>query len=161
MEDISSEVTGKPEASSIFVFVIFLGSTPRLEVEQKLEFLANLILDLVIFLVQKWPFSLGGKRIPWQSTEGVDRYNCRAPHFHMHSHCTVRSHVFLGSSSRIVCSKIRDPSTCYVSSCASLHIEHQHKFSHTYLSCVIVVLYSESRPVVSDSVNPLQRSTAG
>ena len=38
--------TGKPEASSIFIFVNFsMGPARRLEVKRMLEFLANLILD--------------------------------------------------------------------------------------------------------------------
>ena len=46
MEDLSFEVTGKlVAASETFVFVNSMGTARRLEVEQKLEFLAVLILD--------------------------------------------------------------------------------------------------------------------
>ena len=57
--------------------------------------------------------------------------------------------------------KISQSSTRLVSSCASQHIEHQHKFSLTCISCVTVALFCESRPVVHLSINPLRRCTAG
>ena len=41
------------------------------------------------------------------SPEGVDRYTCRTPHFHMYSHCTDQTaqlHVHIGSSLRRVMS---------------------------------------------------------
>ena len=57
--------------------------------------------------------------------------------------CTViaqyRRHV--GSSLSWV-SKTGQSSTRHVSPCASQHTEHQHKFSHIYISCVTVDLLS-------------------
>ena len=101
--------------------------------------------------------------IPWQSTGGVDRYTCRTPHFP----CTViaqitqhRWHVYIGSSLSCV-PKMGYSSTRHVSPCASQYTEHQHKFSRTYLICVTVVLFSESRPVVHASIYPMWRSTTG
>ena len=44
MEVLSSEVTGKPAASNIFVLVISKKTARRLEVKPKLEFLVVLIL---------------------------------------------------------------------------------------------------------------------
>ena len=68
-------------------------------------------------------------------TNSVDRYTCRTPHFHVHSHCTVQTTCALGSSlSRGP--KIGHSSTRHVSLCASQYTEHQHKFSLTFLSCV-------------------------
>ena len=91
--------------------------------------------------------------------ESVDRYTCRTPHFHMYSHSTDHTAQMTcvhGSSLRCV-PKIGQSSTRHVSPCASQYTEHQHKFSLTYLSCVTVVLFSESRPVVHASICPLGR----
>ena len=48
-------------------------------------------------------------------------------------------------SSLICVTKIGHSSTRHVSSCASQHTEHQHKFSLTYVSCVTFVYLSDSR----------------
>ena len=61
-------------------------------------------------------------------------------------------HLFSLAQVKDCLPKISDPSTRHVSSCASLHIEHQNKFSLTCLSCVTVVLYSYSRLVVPESI---------
>ena len=94
-----------------------------------------------------------------QPFDHVDRYTCRTPHFHMHSHSTVhRRHVFLGSRSPRAQDELRakniQSSTGHVSPCALQYTEHQHKFSLTYFSCVIVVLFSEPRLVVHASTYP-------
>ena len=55
MEVLPFEVTRKPAASNIFVLVNPVGLALRLEVEQKLEFLAILILDrTVVFFSKKF-----------------------------------------------------------------------------------------------------------
>ena len=124
---------------------------------RRLEFLAILILDwtVMIFWVQIC-FSACRKRNSLAIDGGT-------PHFHMYSHCThhtARMHVYIGSSLSCV-PKIGSSSTRHVSPCASQYIEHQHKFSLTYLSCVTVVLFSEPRPVVHASICPVWRSTVG
>ena len=112
-------------------------------------------------------FSLASNWIPWQSTGIVDRYTCRTPHFHMHSHCTEQTtcvpwlKLKRPKAQDELRAKIGHSSTRHVSSCASQYTEHQHKFSPTYLSCVSVVLFSEARLVVHASTYPLWRSTAG
>ena len=63
----------------------------------------------------------------------VDGYTCLAPHFHVHSHCTVQTTCVPWrkgpkGSRRIVRQNIH-PSTRHVSPCASLYTEHQHKLS--------------------------------
>ena len=104
-----------------------------------------------------------GKRQSCSLSEPAVRYSCRTPHFHMCSDYTdhaARMHVYIwfkgheGSSLSCV-PKIGHSSTRHVSPCASQYTEHQHKFSLTYLSCVTVVLCSESRPVVHASTYPV------
>ena len=69
MENLLFEVTGKPTATNIFVLVNSVGTARRLE--QKLEFLANLILDrtVVFFFVQgcslRLPEILSSLAIDW------------------------------------------------------------------------------------------------
>ena len=92
--DLPFEVTEKTASNNIFVLVNSVGTARR--VEQKLEFLAIFILDwTLIFFIQRCSFRLLEICIPKQSTEGVDRYTCRTPHFT----CTVvaqyRRHVCL------------------------------------------------------------------
>ena len=108
-------------------------------------------------------FSLAGKWIPWHSTVRVDRYTCRTPHFHMHSHCTdhTAQMTCVHGSSLSSVSRIGHSSTRHVSLWASHYTEHQHQFSLAYLTCVTVVLFSEPRSVVHASIYPLLRSTAG
>ena len=75
MEDLHFEVTGKPAASNIFVLVNSVGTARQLE--QKLEFLATLILDwmVVIFFSSEMLFSLAGKfELPG------NRRGCRQTH---------------------------------------------------------------------------------
>ena len=111
--------------------------------------------------------SCGGEVDQWISCyreEIVDRYTCRTPPFHMHSHCTVETTCVpwlkgLESSRRIVCQNFHT-STRHVSPCASQYTEHKHKFSPNYLSSVTDVIFSEPRPVVHASIYSLQRSTA-
>ena len=58
MEVLSFEVTGKPAASNIFVFIKLMGTVRRLEVEQKLEFLTILIMDWTqVIFVQRCFFA--------------------------------------------------------------------------------------------------------
>ena len=76
------------------------------------------------------------------SPEGVDRYTCRTPHFHMYSHCTDQT------------ARMKFE-TRHVSSFAARDTEHQHKFSLTCLSCVTVIHFSDPRPVVLASIYPL------
>ena len=52
-----------------------------------------------------------------------------------------------------LCAKNLHSSTRHVQSCASQYIEHQHKFSLTYISCVTFVYLSSSRPVVHASIH--------
>ena len=101
-------------------------------------------------------------------TETEDRYTCRTPHVHMYSHSTHRTAQMtcvLGSRGftslrRMVCQNIH-ASTRHVSSCASQHTEHLHKFSLTCISCVTHVCLSDSRLVVYASIHPLERSAEG
>ena len=74
-----------------FVLVKSVGATRWLEVEQKLEFLAILILDwtAVIFFVQRLFFAC--RKVTSMAVDRwVDRFTCHTPHFHMHSHSTVQ-----------------------------------------------------------------------
>ena len=67
MEDLSFEVTGKPVAeSNTFVLVNSVGTARRLEVEQKLELLAILILDctVVFFYISEMLFRLPEREFP-------------------------------------------------------------------------------------------------
>ena len=89
----------------------------------------------------------------------VDRYTCRTPHLHMHSHCTVQttSVPWLKGLSKLKTSCV--PKT-FTHPRVMFHLEpqyteHQHKFSLTYLSCVTVVYFSDRRPVVHASIHPL------
>ena len=76
-----------------------------------------------------------------------------------HMTCVQGSRSLQGSS--LSCVAKKKSSTRHVSSCASKHTEHQHKFSLIYLSCVAFVYLSDPRPVVHASIYPLYRSTAG
>ena len=113
MEVLSFEVTGKPAASNIFVFVDSMGST-TIGSRAKVGILGDphLRLNSLFFFRDAFrlpkKFKFPGKR--W----------CRQIHL---PHATV-----LHSSTR------------HVSSCASEYTEHQHKFSLTCLSCVAVPL---------------------
>ena len=65
------------------------------------------------------------------------------------------------SGSRDFCAKIGHSSTRHGSSFAARDTEHFLTVSLFYLSCVVVVFFSEPRPVVHVSQNPLRRSMAG
>ena len=43
------------------------------------------------FLVQRCFFACRKYKFSGNRRRGVDRYTCRTPHFHMHSHCTVQT----------------------------------------------------------------------
>ena len=93
------------------------------------------------------------------TTAIVDRYTCRTPHLYMLNHCTVQTTCvpwFKGPEGQEeLCSNNFHTSTRHVSPCASHCTEHEHKFSLTYPSCVTVVIFSETRPVVHASTYPL------
>ena len=165
MEVLSFEVTGKPAASQIFVFINSLGTARRLEVEQKLEFWAILILDwtVVIFVSSEMLFfRLPEIGIPWQSSGSVDRDTCRTPQFsHAQAWYSTDNTCSLAQGSSLSFTRRGHPSTRHVSSCASRYTEHQHKFSPTYLSFFTVVFFSEPILVVHASTYPLWGSTAG
>ena len=116
----------------------------RLEIEQKLEFLAILILEWMnssdFFWVQRSFFAC--RKFEFLTIDGcVDRYTCRTPHFHMYSRCHSTDDMCSlaqgawGLKTNCVPKNIHS-STHHVSPCASQHTGHQHKFSLTYLSCV-------------------------
>ena len=72
-----------------------------------------------------------------QSTRCVDRYTCRTPHFHMHSHCTVPLAQWAwGPKTNCVPAR-------HVSPYTSQYTEHQHKLS---LSLTSPVFLSSSSP---------------
>ena len=110
--------------------------------------------------------SLVGKWIPWQST-GVWTGTPAARHIHT---CTVTPQntqdmctMAEGAGRRkgFLCAHIGHSSTRHVCSFVARDTEHFLTFSFFYLSCVVVVFFSEPRPVVHVSNYPLRRSTAG
>ena len=90
---LSFEVTGKPVASNIFVFINSVGQARRLEIEPKLEFLAILILEVnsSFFIEFRDPSSLAGN-LNSLAIDGEVQTDTPAarPHFHMYSRCTVQ-----------------------------------------------------------------------
>ena len=60
-----------------------------------------------------------------------------------------------------LCAHIGHSSTRHVCSFVARDTEHFLTFSFFYLSCVVVVFFSQPRPVVHVSNYPLRRSTAG
>ena len=95
--------------------------------------------------------------------QSVDRYTCGTPHFsHAQSlHSTDDTCVWLKTSSLSCAPKTLTSSTHQGSSFAARDTEHFLTISFFYLSCVVFVYLSDSRPVAHASINPLRRSTAG
>ena len=89
---------------------------------------------------------------------GVDRYTFRTPHFHMYSHSTDHT-AQMTCVQRLkdeLCAEKNIPSsTRHGSSFAARDTEHFLAVSFFYLSCVVVVFFSEPGPVVHVSINPL------
>ena len=77
----------------------------------------------------------------WSQQSSV---KCRQVHL-PHGHCTVQT-TCVRAQDELCAMKLS--STRRVSPCASRYTEHQQKFSPTYFSCVTVVFFSETRPVV-------------
>ena len=93
-------------------------------------------------------------------TVSVDRYT-----FYMHSHCSAQTTCapcsrMQGSSLSCVAKIVLHPRVMFHLALDNT-LNHQHKFSLTYLSSVTIVYFSGSRPVVYASIYLLQRSTAG
>ena len=170
MENLSFEVTGKLVAeSNTFVLVKSMGGWS--EVEQKLEFLAILILDWTGVTSQfRDAFFFVACR---ESEFPGNRRGCGQVHLphatftHVQSlhrtHSTDMCTMAEGAGRRkgFLCAHIGPSSTRHVCSFVARDTEHFLTFSFFYLSCVVVVFFSEPRPVVHVSNYPLRRSIAG
>ena len=166
MEDLSFEVTGKPAASNIFVLVISVGTARRLEVEQKLEFLAILILDwtAVNFFVKRC-FFFACRKVNSLAIDG----GCRQVHLPHATFSHVQS-LHRSHSTEDMCAWLKfelRPRNRSVIHGVMFHLA-PHSTTNTSTSSLsttspvfAVVLFSESRPVVHASICPLWRSTAG
>ena len=110
--------------------------------------------------VCQWVNSLMERFLQNPGTSSVDRYTCRTPHFHMYSHCT--DHTAQMTCAHWLRSWKAQDELCagkkhsfIHASCLARDTEHFLTFSFLYLSYVIVVLFSEPRPVVHTSIYPL------
>ena len=171
MENLSFEVTGKLVAeSNTFVLVKSMGGWS--EVEQKLEFLAILILDWTV-VISQFRDNFFFCRLSESEFPG-NRRGCGQVHLpratftrvqslhRTHSTddmCTMAQRA--GRLKGFLCTKIGHSSTRHVCFFAARDTEHFLTFSFFYLSCVVVVFFSEPRPVVHVSNYPLRRSIAG
>ena len=114
-------------------------------------------LNSSVFSVQRCSFRFPAICIPWQSTR------CRQIHL---PHATVSLSQSLHST-HDMCAWLKlsslscTSSTHHGSSFAARDTEHFLTISFFYLPCVLFVYFSDSRPVVHASINPLRRSTAG
>ena len=111
------------------------------------------------FSLSLGPVSVAGRYTSRQPTGGVNR----TPTLTACTDALTRTRVAQGRTAQDLHASVSQndlSSTCHVSFRAAPDTVHQHKFSHTYLSNLTVVLSHTLKPVDARSIHTLRRFTA-